>query len=274
MQTLGDEITWSSLFAGILHFAWVVAWCQTFDRSTKSIVENALILLVSPTGNNGNSLVKKAIEQSAQGAGEIFVYFFSLSMSAYALGLVSHWLVRHHGLDHRFATLRFDNPWFYALSGELISPLPPERQRLWRPSWWPAGQIIQADVVQISAAVRQGEDVYIYIGSLRGYEFDRTGQLDRLILSATSRRLLSRDKRSASKTWKEDDRDERFYPIESFYFIIRYADICTLNIVYSLFASLEEQASDSSRPTRQAMPDLSRARRWRRTLQQVLQRFA
>lgn len=268
VQTLGDEITWSSLFAGILHFLWVSAWCQAFHRSAKSVVENALILLVSPTGNNGNNLVKQAIEQISQGAGEIFVYFFSLSMTAYALGLGSHWLVRHHGLDHRFSPLRFDHPWFYILSGELISPLPPERPQHWRPSWWPGGQIIQADVVQISAVVRQGDDVYIYIGILRDYEFDRTGQLDRLLLSATSRRLLSKDKQSTARVSKENGHDDRFYPIESFYFIIRYSDICTLNIVYSLFEDLEEQPPSKVLPMGKTRPDLP----WPGRLGQALRR--
>ena len=79
--------------------------------------------------------------------------------------------------------------------------------------------------------VRQGGDVYISIGSLVDYEFDRTGQLDRLVLKETSRRLLSRDKRSLVKANKESSDDDRFYPIESRYFIIRYEDICTLSII-------------------------------------------
>jgi hypothetical protein len=208
--------------------------------------------LVSPTGNNGNALIKRAIEQSAQGSGEIFSYFLSLSLAAYFLGIGSHWFVRHHGLDHRLAPLRFDHPWYYALSGEFISPLPPERRRRWRPRWWPDGQMIKADVVQISAAVQQGDDVYIYIGSLCGYEFDRTGQLDRLLLSATSRRLLCKDKRATTNSSGEEDYDDRFYPIESFYFIIRYSDIRTLNIVYSLFEELDDQTNASGPPASDA----------------------
>ncbi len=252
---LGDEIIWSALWAGILHFGWISAWCQAFHRSPKIVLKNALILLVSPPGSNDNDLVNQAIEQSSQGAGEIFVYFLSLSMTAYALGLGSRWFVRHHGLDHLFAPLRFNSPWFYVLSGEFVSPLPPEHPQRWRPSWWPGAKIIQADVVQISAVVRQGDDVYIYIGILRDYEFDRTGQLDRLILDAASRRLLSKDKQSTAKTPKEDGRDDRFYPIESSCFIIRYSDICTLNIVYSLFEELDESSPTRGLPPRHAGSD-------------------
>ncbi len=231
IQSLGDEIAWSSVFSGALHVVWVYGWIH-FNRPLN--LANAMTLLVAPTGNGGGDLLKNAIFQTTQDAGEVCLYFSSFVVFAYCLGLGAHWFVRRNGLDLRFKPLQFDNPWFYILSGEFISPLPPENWFHWRPRWWPAGRKEHADLVQISAVVKQGSDMYIYIGSLMDYEFDRTGQLDRLVLSETSRRLLSRDKRSQGNVPKEGNNDDRFYPIESRFFIIRYADICTLNVIYLL----------------------------------------
>ena len=138
IQSLGDVIAESSLFAGALHILWVLGWSH-FKRPVN--LANALTLLVAPTGNNGGDLVKTAIQETAH----------------------------------------------------------PERWFQWRPRWWPDGSKKHADLVQISAVIKQGSDIYIYTGSLVDYIFDRTGQLDRLVLSETSRRLPSKDKRSLGK---------------------------------------------------------------------------
>ncbi|MEB3334801.1 MAG: hypothetical protein VKP70_07430 [Cyanobacteriota bacterium] len=214
-----------------------------------------MTLLVAPTGNGGGDLLKNAIFQTTQDAGDVCLYFSSLVVFAYCLGLGAHWFVRRNGLDLRFKPLQFDNPWFYILSGEFISPLPPENWFHWRPRWWPAGRKEHADLVQISAVVKQGSDMYIYIGSLMDYEFDRTGQLDRLVLSETSRRLLSRDKRSQANAPKEGNNDDRFYPIESRFFIIRYADICTLNVIYLLLQETGNPPLPAAATPSDARPD-------------------
>ncbi|MFM9089293.1 MAG: hypothetical protein ACKOPT_14365 [Cyanobium sp.] len=229
IQSLGDEIAWSSIFAGVLHILWVRGW-----NHFKGPVDfaSAMSLLVATNGG----LVKDAIEKTSRGAGDVVLYFSTLVVFAYSVGVGAHWLVRSRGLDHRFKMLRFDNPWFYCLSGEFISSLPPESWIQWRPLWWPSGNKEQADVVRVSAVVKHGSDAYIYIGRLVDFEFDRNGQLDRIVLSETSRRQLSmdRDQRDRYGNANPVTHDKRFYEIESRYFVIRYADISTLNITYHL----------------------------------------
>jgi hypothetical protein len=182
-----------------------------------------------------DGMVETAINNTANGAGEVGLYFFTQFVFAYLLGLIAHVFVRGHGLDHRFRVLRFDNPWFYLLSGESLKAVLPDRPKKWwgrRPQWWFFGRPKKADVVKISAAVRQGNDVYLYVGQLESFEFDRTGQLDRLVLNQASRRLLSRDRKVQEGYELDPQRDDRFYPIETFFFVIRYADICTLNVEF------------------------------------------
>ena len=235
-------------------------------------VGNALTLLVAPTGNNGGDLVKTAIQQTAHGAGEVYLYFSSLVIFAYSLGLSAHWFVRRNGLGLRFKPLRFDKPWF---TPSVVNSFPRCRRKAgcWRPHWWPAGKKDHADLVQVSAVVRQGSDVYIYIGSLVDYEFDRMGQLDRLVLKETSRRLLSRVKRSLGKANKEGGDDDRFYPIESRFFIIRYEDICTLSRIYFRLQEAEDQVGLQAMPQHSARPNKSWLRLLRRTLLEPFRRI-
>jgi hypothetical protein len=135
--------------------------------------------------------------------------------------------------------------------GDLVKTAIPETAHpecwiQWRPRWWPAGSKKHAELVQILAVSKQSSDMYISIGNLVDYEFARTRQLDRPVLSETSRRLPSKDKRSLANSLKEGDHDDRFYPSESRNFIIRYSNICIVNFIY-LF--LQETESQPAPPT-------------------------
>ena len=228
IQSLGDEIAWSVGLAAVLHIVWVGCW-KHFQRPVN--LRSALVLLVGTK----DGMVETAVNNAANGAGEVGLYFFTQFVFAYLLGLIAHVFVRGHGLDHRFRVLRFDNPWFYLLSGESLKTVLHEKPKKWwrrRPQWWFFGRPKKADVVKISAAVRQGNDVYLYVGQLDSFEFDRTGQLDRLVLNQASRRLLSKDRIAQEGYELDPQADHRFYPIETFFFVIRYADICTLNVEF------------------------------------------
>ncbi len=236
IQSLPDEIAWSSVIAGILHIIWVCMWTRL---KGKVDYQSAIALLVAPS----NGLLAEAIKSTSENAGEVVIYFSTLILVSYLLGVICHWIIRKRGLDHRFKVFRFDNPWFYCLSGEFISPLPPERWFQWRPIWWTSGEKRQADVVQVSAVVKQGGNLYIYTGRLVDYEFNRKGELDRIVLSETSRRELSKDKNPKTVMANGSNESSRFYPIESLYFVISYLDICTLNITYHIWESQETESS-------------------------------
>jgi hypothetical protein len=58
------------------------------------------------------------------------------------------------------------------------------------------------------------------------------------VLNQASRHLLSKD-RIAQEGYELDPQgDQRFYPIETFFFVIRYADICTLNVEFILLKQI------------------------------------
>lgn len=249
IQSLGDEIAWSFGLAALFHVVGISAW-QKFQGPID--LKYPLALLVS----GKDAMVESAIERTAAGADEVALYFFSLGFAAYFLGLFAHSFVRSQGLDHRCRLFRYDNPWFYLLSGESLQAILPENPKLlWarKPNWWPFGRPRKADVVKISAAVKQGNDVYLYVGKLESFEFDRAGQLDRLVLSQASRRLLSEDRKPVESYVHDARKDGRFYPIETLYFVIRYADICTLNVEFIVLrekSQVERLAKENGQPRR------------------------
>lgn len=261
IQSLGDEIAWSVGLASVLHFAWIPIW-RHFQRPVD--LKSALGLLVA----GKDDMVKAAVEKTANGLGEVALYFFSLCGIAYLLGLAAHGFVRGQGLDHRCRLFRFDNPWFYLLSGESLTPVLPGRSKRWwkrKPHWWPLGSPKKADIVKISAAVKQGNDVYLYVGKLESFEFDRIGQLDRLVLKQASRRLLSKDREPQDGYRQDSKEDPRFYPIETYYFVIRYVDICTLNVEFIVLREILDEAgqeiAELKRPSRSA-PRCQKLSRW------------
>lgn len=90
--------------------------------------------------------------------------------------------------------------------------------------------------------MKQGNDVYLYVGKLESFEFDRIGQLDRLVLKQASRRLLSKDREPQDGYRQDSKEDLRFYPIETYYFVIRYVDICTLNVEFIVLREILDEA--------------------------------
>jgi len=151
----------------------------------------------------------------------------------YVFAIVAAFLLRHvvtrWRLDRRGAPLanflRFDTPWYYLFTGYD------------RPSA-PNG-------VAIGAVVSLGGTAYLYTGVLVEYFLDDQGQLNRLVLTSAARRPMSEDAMQDDEIltpeWAETERrlgdgvtpaDERFYPIEGDYFVLRYSEVLTLNVRY------------------------------------------
>jgi hypothetical protein len=241
IQSIADEVAWSIGFSIALHFLFIGTWSRLFGR-----VDLAPALALMASTNTKDELVAKAIANTASHAAAVACYFLTIYLVSYSIGLIGHYIVRMNGLDHRYRVFRFDNPWFYLLSGESIDIIFPEKKRWawkWRLKRWPLSGPRKVDIVRISAAVKQGSEVYLYVGRLESFEFDRSGQLDSLILNQVSRRLLSADLTPGKQVNEAGlEEESRFYPIQTLHFVIRYADICTLNVEYILLRQLPNQA--------------------------------
>lgn len=171
IESIGDEVAWSIGFSIALHFLFISTWGRLFGRID---LAPALALMVSTK----DELVAKAIKETASHSAEVASYFLAIFLISYCIGLAGHYIVRMNGLDHRYRAFRFDNPWFYLLSGESIDILFPERKKWlwkWRLKRWPLSGPRKVDIARISAAVKQGSEVYLYVGRLESFEFDRSG---------------------------------------------------------------------------------------------------
>ncbi len=72
----------------------------------------------------------------------------------------------------------------------------------------------------------------LYVGLLADFHFDPAGHLDRLVLENVARRPFADDKDVAKTLDELADDEGRFYWVEGKYFVIRYAEVITLNVKY------------------------------------------
>jgi hypothetical protein len=137
----------------------------------------------------------------------VVCYFAALYVIAYGLGFLFRRCVKKYNLE-RFKFFRIDNPWVYLFIGLN----------------WKEDQS-KPDGVKIAATIEIAGDSYLYMGVLEDFYFNKEGNLDRLVLGQASRRILQHDKGKAKE-------QERFYPINGHYFVLKYSEIKSLNIEY------------------------------------------
>jgi hypothetical protein len=223
IKPFGQAAIDAFLTAIVLDLFWY--WLTVLATGTRVDFE-ALLTLVA---GEKSSQLEDAIAELASDPWRPGLFFGSL----YAFAIAAAFLLRHAvtrwRLDRRGAPLanflRFDTPWYYLFTGYD------------RPSA-PNG-------VAIGAVVSLGGTAYLYTGVLVEYFLDDQGQLNRLVLTSAARRPLAEDAAETGETvpgdWIEIERrlgeeappaEERFYPIEGDYFVLRYSEVLTLNVRY------------------------------------------
>lgn len=202
------------VIAAFLHLPWVVL----AEQIGHPIDYNALLMLLS-SPQRENALVE-TIRQAADSFNWIVFYFISLFLGAALFGLLLRSIVVKFKLDrNRFVGrfVKFDTPWYYLFCGY--------------------NETFEVDGVVVSAIVEIDKTAYVYTGLLKEYFFAPDGTLDRLVIEMAMRRPLSKDKESDGDDIEE--RYERFYTIAGDYFVLRYAEIKTLNIEFLRVDTLE-----------------------------------
>ena len=198
-----------------------LAWYGVSHAITGKAVDfHAMLTLVAGEKSPG---LESAITELASDPWRPGLFFVSLYAFAIAAGLGLRRVVTRLKLDRRGAplanVLRFDTPWYYLFTG-YDRPVPPNG-------------------VAIGAVVSLGGIAYLYTGVLVEYFLDDQGQLNRLVLASAARRPLSEDAAEESEESSAEGSparaqpgDERFYPIEGDYFVLRYSEVLTLNVRY------------------------------------------
>ena len=208
-RRLSDELGYSIILAFLLHWLWIDGVVRLAGFQVH--FEALLVLLTGALDPNDDGIVQSV----AQYPRAVALYFFSLFAAAGVLGLFAHWVVRKKRLDLQWSFFRFRNEWYYLLTGEASA-------------FMDLG--VDADAiaaVYASAVVQQGGDGILYRGIVADFSYDDAGNLDRVMLLNAQHRTLNADRDQA-----EGGDVGRYYDIEGHVFILRYAEIRTLNLDY------------------------------------------
>lgn len=212
----GRVVAEAVLWAALLHAIWLIA-AYVFRSQVLHLELLLGLMSASPPAQ------ATAIDALASRAGDIAWYFGSLFAASYfvpaGLRAVITWR-RFDRAGHWLApVVRFhDAPWYYLLTGADFAE----------------GEL--PDLIKVTAIVDVASQPYLYVGFLEDFFFSPDGQLDRLVLQGVARRPMQDDMPVVE--------DERFYPIEGDYFVLRYAEAITLNIQYLV---LQDEATAPSK---------------------------
>jgi hypothetical protein len=164
----------------------------------------------------------------------ILLYFICSHIFGFISGLALHFLVRWLHLDIKIPLIKFNNNWYYMLSGEnwIINDI--QTRSLWRRLFISnknIREIINSMYVVASAVVTQGESTFLYWGTVDNYQYNKLGELSTIELKGAYRRLIEEDNEDNSEKI-EPETDQRYYKIHGNSLIIDYSDMKTLNIEY------------------------------------------
>lgn len=201
------EIFWSIVPGFTIQFIYLII----VEHLTKYNVNFPYIgALINGIKEENISLVSAVMNNIHKNIFEIIEYNIILLTVAAIIGFLFKFVVRGFRLDIRFNFFRFNNKWFYILSGEILDI---ER-----------GGITSREitVIGIDILCRVGNENILYIGELANYYLNSTGDLDALLIRYPMRRKFLDDKQEP----------DTYYNIPSDYLYIPYRDIVNLNINY------------------------------------------
>lgn len=165
------------------------------------------------TLSNQGKLAIQDLQQSLNASPWLmFSYFLMTWGGAFVAAKLWYWAVNRFAWEHVASCMsehvRGHAPWYYLLKGFDY----PESNEI--------------EGAYVAATVDLGGKTYLYEGLLLDFQLGEDGALDRLILIEAERRLLRNDRQGTK------DDDSRFYNISGHYFILKYAQITTLNVSY------------------------------------------
>jgi hypothetical protein len=207
-------------FACGLHGLWLLVWTRVL-----CLPANLKLVLYFLIGSHSDkALLDRALDATSASAGQVSLYFIALYAISGTSGTVASLLVRRAGWDRKYPFFRFDNEWNYVFTGEV------------REFTADPGALTPISGTYVSVVLELGGRPFLYVGILVDYYFDRSGNLDRLLLSSAVRRDFSQDRAHSSPEDTDPPQsgtgEERFYAIDGDYLVVRYSDIKNLNIKY------------------------------------------
>ncbi len=227
LRRVSEELAYGVAFALVLHAIWLALVRRLgFDPDV-----GAMVLLLVGNFGDGSEQLDRVVTAVAGHYTGIAAYLVSLYAASAVVGNLGHRVVRRLRLDHRTKTFRFDNYWYYMLTGEVLD---------FREN---AGEGRAVDGVYVSAVVDHSSGSYLYRGIVTDFTFDRDGALDTIVLTDAHRRRLVDDREEGEPRALvgPSEPDERYYEIRGDFLVLRSAEVRTLNLDY--FAVTLEESS-------------------------------
>lgn len=227
--SLTEQIPVAVVLASMLHAVWagIAAALGQYVN-----IRTTLMFLLGSYGHD-EEYFAEALTSVTEHPYKIFFYFITLYAVAAGLGYLCHHIVREQKWDRSTRLLRFNNEWFYLLSGEITE-------------FYEFPEVLpKVDGVYLTAVVHHSDSDYLYRGIVADFFFDKTGNLDRVLLRLAHRRALSAD-REEDQDFSEEQIDKRYYHIEGDFFLLKYSEMSTINIDYFFVEDEDEAAAPSS----------------------------
>lgn len=192
-----QEIFSAVFLAGLLHSLWVIivqslGFKIDFDIIFKLLFDAKTIVSYSSITDN---------------IYKIIFYFLSIIISSVLVSYFFRNVVRYLKLDRTTELFRYDNNWYYLLTGEVLDI-----------KKYSDDDTISSDQINqrvVDILVKSNEGNVIYRGNLVDYQLDKDNKVDYLVLSYPEKMLNKETK-----------------IINSSYFVIPYSEVLNINLRY------------------------------------------
>ncbi len=214
--------------AGALHAVWVPVSNAFAAQLWGLRVDLASVMFLMIGRYDDVDQYRRAVASVTGAPYLVFFYFVTLYAAAIALGDGFRRWVIARSLDARYPILRFTDRWFYLFSGKVLD-FAREDEDIDRVGAQGEMTTEALSGTWISGVMEIGGKAFLYTGILEGYWYDRDGKLDSIWLSNVFRRELAADREAPDEAAVIDD---RYYPIDGDYFVMKFADLKNVNIKY------------------------------------------
>jgi hypothetical protein len=161
-----------------------------------------------------------------------FAYNVVLLVVAITVGNLARKLVEQFNLDISIYSLRYNNDWYYLLSGRILN----------FPQWETAANQVESVYADVLVETKEGS--VLYCGLLDEFYLSKDG-LDRICLSEVYRRKFTEDVKDDQRP--EDKLfDNRYYRMPGDLFVIPYSQIRNLNLTYYGPVQVDEISAEAA----------------------------
>lgn len=230
-RTIGEQILTSLISATVLHSIAIAIW-HLFEHDIP--FDQMIRLMVDGGGGSRGKHGQEVADYVIQNVSRLTLYCLTLFAFAGFAGRFCLWMVRRTQFDFFFHVLRFNDPWFYFLRGEIFSfrEFDKQSKSIWRCVgrgltnlllfWRECDPVPNFDAAYIKLVIEHDSKDYVYGGVLVDFYLDSSNQLDRLLLEKVARIPLN----------PSEDNADNFECMQGELMSIRYSDCKRISVSF------------------------------------------